>query len=54
MGFFWTIVVLVVLLAIAWRYLGAYMAKVYEGRVNYLAFVERPIYRALGVDPEAE
>jgi len=54
MGFFWTIVALVVILALAWRYLGAYMANVYEGRVHYLAFVERPIYRTLGVDPEAE
>ena len=25
MGFFWTIVVLLILLALAWRYLGAYM-----------------------------
>jgi K+-transporting ATPase ATPase A chain len=54
MGFFWTIVALVVILALAWRYLGAYMANVYEGRVHYLAFIERPIYRTLGVDPEAE
>jgi len=30
MGFFWTIVVLVVALAVAWRYLGAYMVAVYE------------------------
>ncbi len=54
MGFFWTIVAMVVLLAIAWRFLGAYMAGVYEGRVSYLGWLERPIYRALNVDPETE
>ena len=54
MGFFWTIVAVVVLLSLAWRYLGSYMAAVYEGRVTYLGFIERPIYRALGVDPAAE
>ncbi len=54
MGFFWTIVVLVILLGVSWRYLGSYMAAVYEGRVRYLWWVERPIYRVLGVDPEAE
>ena len=54
MGYFWTIVALVVILAIAWRYLGSYMAAVYEGRVSYLGWLERPIYRTLGVDPDAE
>jgi K+-transporting ATPase ATPase A chain len=54
MGFFWTIVVMVVLLGIAWRFLGAYMVSVYEGRMSWLAWIERPIYRALRVDPEAE
>jgi K+-transporting ATPase ATPase A chain len=54
MSFFWTIVALVVGLAIAWRYLGAYMVAVYEERIHWLGFVERPIYRLLGVDPEAE
>ena len=54
MGFFWTIVALVVILAVAWRYLGSYMAAVYEGRVSYLGWLERPIYRTLGVDPDAE
>ena len=33
MGYFWTIVVLLVLLALAWRYLGAYMVAVFEGRI---------------------
>jgi len=54
MGFFWTIAVLVVLLAISWRFLGSYMAAVYEGRVSYLGWLERPIYRVISVDPEAE
>src|SRR5437660_224927 len=54
MGFFWTIVVMIVLLGLAWRYLGAYMVSVYEGRMSWLGWVERPIYRALRVDPEAE
>jgi K+-transporting ATPase ATPase A chain len=54
MGFAWTIVALVVLLAVAWRFLGSYMAAVYEGRVRWLSFVERPIYRACGVDPANE
>jgi len=53
MGFTWTIVALVVVLAIAWRFLGSYLAAVFEGRVRWLAFVERPVYRVLGVDPEA-
>jgi K+-transporting ATPase ATPase A chain len=54
MSFAWTIVALVVALAIAWRFLGAYMVSVYEGRTRWLRFIERPIYRILGVDPEAE
>ncbi|MGD0748873.1 MAG: potassium-transporting ATPase subunit KdpA [Acidimicrobiales bacterium] len=54
MGFFWTIVVLVILLALAWRYLGAYMVAVFEGRVHFLAFIERPIYALLGTGPEKE
>jgi potassium-transporting ATPase potassium-binding subunit len=54
MSFTWTIVALVVVLAIAWRYLGAYMAAVYEGRARWLAAVERPIYRLLRVDPANE
>jgi|HubBroStandDraft_6_1064221.scaffolds.fasta_scaffold119864_2 K+-transporting ATPase ATPase A chain len=54
MTFTWTIVALVALLAIAWRFLGSYMAAVYEGRVRWLSFVERPIYRVCGVDPANE
>jgi len=54
MNFTWTIVVLVVFLAIAWRFLGSYMVSVYEGRARWLALIERPIYRVVGVDPESE
>jgi hypothetical protein len=50
MTFTWTIVARVVLLAIAWRFLGSYMAAVYGGRVRWLSLVERPIYRVCGVD----
>src|SRR3984885_7794544 len=52
MGFFWTIVVLVVLLALAWRYLGAYMVAVFEGRVQFLGFIERPLYRLIRTHPQ--
>ncbi len=54
MDYFLTILVLVALLALAWRYLGSYMAAVYDGRVSWLGWLERPVYRLLGVDPEAE
>ncbi len=46
MGFFWTIVTLVIALGLAWRYLGSYMAAVFDGRVHFLAWAERPVYRA--------
>jgi len=52
--FFWTLVVLVVALALAWRYLGSYMVAVYDGRVTWLRWLERPLYRLLGTDPETE
>jgi potassium-transporting ATPase potassium-binding subunit len=32
--------------------LGGYLARVFRGEFNALAFVERPVYRVLGVDPE--
>jgi len=54
MGFFLTIVLLVVTLGIAWRYLGSYMEAVFAGRVHWLGWVERPIYRMLGTSPEQE
>ncbi len=49
-----TIIVLVVILALSWRFLGDYLANVYTGRTRWLAPVERLAYRALGVDPTAE
>jgi potassium-transporting ATPase potassium-binding subunit len=54
MGFAWTIAALVIILLIAWRFLGAYMAAVFQGRVKWLRFLERPLYRIIGVDPEGE
>ena len=54
MGFTWTIIVLVIALGLTWRYLGSYMAAVFDGRVHYLAWAERPVYRVLGTRPEQE
>jgi K+-transporting ATPase ATPase A chain len=54
MGFFLTILLLVVTLGVTWRYLGSYMAAVFDGRVHFLGFIERPIYRMLGTSPEHE
>jgi len=54
MQFFWTIVALVVVLGLAWRFLGSYMAAVFEGRVHWLGWLERPIYWLLATDPEQE
>jgi potassium-transporting ATPase potassium-binding subunit len=54
MRFAWTIVVMVIVLGLCWRFLGAYMVAVYEGRSRWLRYLERPIYRALRVSPESE
>ncbi|MGH9129147.1 MAG: potassium-transporting ATPase subunit KdpA [Acidimicrobiales bacterium] len=54
MKLFATIAVMVVLVGLIWRYLGSYMVSVYEGRAHWLGFVERPLYRAMRVDPEVE
>src|ERR1035437_70369 len=54
MTFFLTLLALVVTLGLTWRYLGSYMAAVFDGRVHFLGFVERPIYRLLGTSPEQE
>ena len=54
MGFFLTLLALVVTLGLTWRYLGSYMAAVFEGRVHFLGALERPIYRALGTRPDQE
>jgi K+-transporting ATPase ATPase A chain len=53
-GFFWTIATLVIALGLTWRYLGSYMAAVFDGRVHFLAWAERPVYRLLGTTPEHE
>jgi K+-transporting ATPase ATPase A chain len=54
MGFFWTLVTLIIALGLTWRYLGSYMAAVFDGRVHYLGFIERPVYRLLGTGPDQE
>ncbi|HLI15478.1 MAG TPA: potassium-transporting ATPase subunit KdpA [Acidimicrobiales bacterium] len=54
MGLFASLAVLVAALALSWRLLGSYLAAVYDGRLRFLGFLERPLYRILGVDPEAE
>src|ERR1700691_3406049 len=54
MGYFWTIVTLAVALGLAWRYLGSYMAGVFDGRVHWLGWGERAIYRAVGTSPDHE
>ena len=54
MGLTITIITLVVALGLTWRYLGSYMAAVFEGRVHFLGWAERPVYRLLGTSPEKE
>ena len=54
MGFFFTIVTLIIALGLTWRYLGSYMAAVFDGRLHFLGWVERPIYRLIGTSPEQE
>jgi len=41
-------------LAVTWRYLGSYMAAVFDGRVGFLGWLERPLYRLLGTGPDRE
>jgi potassium-transporting ATPase potassium-binding subunit len=54
MGYFWTIVTLLIALGLCWRFLGAYMVGVFEGRISFLAWAERPVYRLLGTSPDKE
>ena len=49
-----TIITLVIALSLTWRYLGSYMAAVFDGRVHFLGWAERPVYRLLGTSPEKE
>ena len=54
MGLAITIITLVIALGLTWRYLGSYMAAVFDGRVHFLGWAERPVYRLLGTSPEKE
>jgi K+-transporting ATPase ATPase A chain len=54
MQYFWTLVALVVVLGLAWRFLGSYMEAVFAGRVHWFGWLERPVYWALGTGPEQE
>jgi potassium-transporting ATPase potassium-binding subunit len=54
MSFGWTLVVLVAALGLSWRFLGSYMEAVYDGRMSWLAWLERPIYRSLRTHPDEE
>jgi K+-transporting ATPase ATPase A chain len=54
MGYFVTLLTLVIALGFTWRYLGSYMAAVFDGRVHFLGFIERPIYGLLKTSPEQE
>src|SRR5580704_658687 len=54
MGFTLTIITLVIALGLTWRYLGSYMAAVFDGRVHFLGWAERPVYRVLRTGPEHE
>src|ERR1700724_3869964 len=48
------IIALIACLALCWRFLGAYLVAVYENRLSFLGFIERPVYRLLGTSKEAE
>jgi K+-transporting ATPase ATPase A chain len=54
MAYFWTLVALVLTLGLTWRYLGSYMAAVFDGRVHFFGLVERPVYRLLRTGPDQE
>src|SRR5271169_901566 len=54
MDFALFLIALVVCLGLCWRYLGSYMTAVFTGRVGYLGWIERPIYRLLGTGEDAE
>jgi K+-transporting ATPase ATPase A chain len=54
MGFALTIVALIVTLGLSWRFLGSYMSAVFDDRVHFLGWAERPIYKFLGTSPDHE
>ncbi|MHB8191068.1 MAG: potassium-transporting ATPase subunit KdpA [Ferrimicrobium sp.] len=49
-----TLLALVAVLGLCWRFLGAYMVAIYEGQTHWLNGLEHLIYRALRIDPERE
>ncbi|MHB8393851.1 MAG: potassium-transporting ATPase subunit KdpA [Candidatus Dormibacteria bacterium] len=49
-----TCLALVVVLGLAWRFLGAYLVAVHTGRAKWFSFAERPIYKLLGVKSDQE
>jgi len=54
MSYFWVLIVLVAVLALAWRYLGSYMEALFAGRLRFLVWAEQPVYKLLDVSPELE
>ncbi|MHB1886021.1 MAG: potassium-transporting ATPase subunit KdpA, partial [Acidimicrobiales bacterium] len=54
MDFTLYVVCLLAALALTWRFLGSYMAAVFEARVHWMGWLERPTYRLLGVGQESE
>ncbi len=54
MGLALTLLTLVIALTITWRFLGSYMAALFDGRLHFLSAIERPVYRLLGTDPSHE
>jgi K+-transporting ATPase ATPase A chain len=54
MRFAGEVILLVIAVGLTWRFLGSYMAAVFDGRVHFMRWLERPTYRLLGVDAESE
>lgn len=48
------ILVYVALIAALTSPLGAYLARIFDGRARWLGWIERPVYRLCGVSPERE
>ena len=54
MSIFFTILALLVVLALVWKYLGDYLESVFAGRQRWARPVETATYRLLGLNPDAE
>ncbi len=54
MNFAFELGILVVLLGFIWRYLGAYLVAVYNGRLGFLDFIEKPVLGLLGINKDSE